>query len=153
MQYVRELHPTYRRIKLTSPAIGTVINGPGAAVPVLKSLLSDAAREKFLVLHLDAHNRIRSFATCGVGDVGNCPVMISGVFQTALLANASGILVGHNHPSGDPNPSVDDRALTFRIQKAGALLDMPLVDHVIIADGRVFSFAEEGILAPRGTAA
>jgi DNA repair protein RadC len=69
------------------------------------------------------------------------------VFKAALLANAFGIIVGHNHPSGDPEPSNDDVVLTHRLVAAGELIGIPLFDHIIVSDGRYVSFLETGRLA------
>jgi DNA repair protein RadC len=67
--------------------------------------------------------------------------------KAAILANAATILCGHNHPSGDPQPSSEDRAITLRLADAGKLLGINVVDHIIIGSaGKYFSFADEGLL-------
>ena len=68
------------------------------------------------------------------------------VFVCAIVARAAAIVLCHNHPSGDPAPSTDDRSVTEQLVAAGKLLDMPVVDHVIIGRGRYTSFAEAGLL-------
>ncbi len=68
------------------------------------------------------------------------------VFRTALLAHAASVVVAHNHPTGDPTPSPDDVALTARLRAAGDLVGVPLTDHVIIGNGRYYSFQEAGSL-------
>ncbi len=68
------------------------------------------------------------------------------VFCAAIAARAAGVIVVHNHPSGDPTPSSEDRAVTRQLVAAGCLLDMPVYDHVIIGEGRYLSFAEAGLL-------
>jgi DNA repair protein RadC len=69
------------------------------------------------------------------------------VYQAALLSNAAGIVVGHNHPSGDPTPSPDDRQLTVRLASAGAVIGVELLDHIVVGhDGRYYSFKERGDL-------
>jgi DNA repair protein RadC len=69
------------------------------------------------------------------------------VYKAAILANAAAILCGHNHPSGDPQPSQEDRAITLRLAEAGKLLGINVVDHIIIGStGKYFSFADEGLL-------
>ena len=68
------------------------------------------------------------------------------MFRAAILANAAGIVAGHNHPSGDPTPSPDDIALTRRLVTAGEVLGVPLLDHIIVGDGRYYSFKEVGCL-------
>jgi len=68
------------------------------------------------------------------------------VFLNAIAARAAAVVLCHNHPSGDPTPSTDDRAVTSQLVAAGRLLDIPVVDHVIIGRGRYTSFAEAGLL-------
>jgi DNA repair protein RadC len=68
------------------------------------------------------------------------------VFREAIAERAASIVLVHNHPSGDPTPSVDDRAITSQLVAAGRLLDIPIQDHVVIGQGRFISFAEEGLL-------
>ena len=69
------------------------------------------------------------------------------VFKVAILANCANILIAHNHPSGDCQPSKEDRAITQRLKEAGALLGINVLDHLVIgAEGRYFSFADEGLL-------
>jgi DNA repair protein RadC len=68
------------------------------------------------------------------------------VFSAAILAGAAAIIVAHNHPSGDPTPSADDRAVTRQLVDAGRLLDLPVYDHVVLAGDRYLSFAEAGLL-------
>jgi DNA repair protein RadC len=68
------------------------------------------------------------------------------VFRAAIAEAAAGIVVLHNHPSGNPTPSADDRAVTRQLVEAGRLLDIPVYDHVIVGGDRYFSFAEAGLL-------
>jgi hypothetical protein len=70
------------------------------------------------------------------------------VFRLAIHVNAAAVILVHNHPSGDPTPSADDRAVTAQLVAAGRLLDMPVADHVVIGRGRYLSFAEGGLLEP-----
>jgi DNA repair protein RadC len=68
------------------------------------------------------------------------------VFKAALLANAAAIVVSHNHPSGDPSPTIDDLEVTTRLVAAGVILGVPLLDHIVVGAGRYFSFKESGRL-------
>ena len=68
------------------------------------------------------------------------------VFKSAILANASGIILVHNHPSGVPYPSADDRSITEMLRESGQLLGIPMYDHVIVGDQAYFSFGEAGLL-------
>jgi DNA repair protein RadC len=68
------------------------------------------------------------------------------VLHAAIEAYAAGMILVHNHPSGDPTPSVEDRGVTKQLVEAGRLLDLPVYDHVIVGGGRHFSFAEAGLI-------
>lgn len=104
--------------------------------------------EVFWILALDAQHRI----------IQNAPIIISTglqncalvhpreVFRAAIVAGAMAVILVHNHPSGDPTPSAEDRALTEQLVAAGKLLDIPVHDHIVIGLGRYRSFAEAGLL-------
>ena len=80
------------------------------------------------------------------GNVSASLVRVGELFRDAVRLDASGVILVHNHPSGDPTPSPDDRVVTDQLVQAGKLLDIPVQDHVIIGRGRYISFAEAGIL-------
>lgn len=71
------------------------------------------------------------------------------VFKAAIVANAAALICAHNHPSGDPEPSREDRAITERLRQAGTLLGIPVLDHIVLGDGTThyFSFADAGLLS------
>jgi len=103
-------------------------------------------REAFLVLHLDQKNRTTGLEVVSIGSLGATLVHPREVFKSAILSNAAAILVFHNHPSGDPTPSREDREMTGRLKSAGEILGIPLIDHVVIASEGYRSFAESGLL-------
>jgi len=80
----------------------------------------------------------------GRGTLDSCTVHPRDVFKAALLANAAGVIVAHNHPSGDPTPSPADIALCSRLRAAGTVVGIELLDFVILGDGRYYSFTEAG---------
>lgn len=108
--------------------------------------LSLETKEHFIVLHLDGKNRISCFDRVSVGSLNQTIVCPMETYKTALLSNAAAILLVHNHPSGDPTPSNEDRSITKRLKEAGELLGIRVLDHVIVGEGRYFSFADGGIL-------
>jgi len=117
---------------------------------LLHAYLADADREHFVVILLDQKHGIIGINTVSIGSLTASVVKPREVFKPAILANAASIICGHNHPSGDPGPSQDDRALTHKLVQAGKLLDIDVLDHVIIgAEGRYFSFADVGLLELR----
>ncbi len=108
--------------------------------------LSECDRERFYAVHLDGQNRVCGVELVSQGTVGSSPVTPREVYKSAILANASGIILVHNHPSGVPSPSADDRSITEMLRESGRIIDIPIYDHVIIGDGKYFSFAEAGLL-------
>ena len=110
------------------------------------SLLSSLDHESFFALLLDAKNRGIRTEQIGRGRITECDVSIREAFVGALREGAAGVVFLHNHPSGDPTPSPEDQALTARLVAAGALLDIPVLDHIIIAREGFFSFAERRLL-------
>lgn len=108
--------------------------------------LSECDRERFYAVHLDGQNRVCGVEFVSQGTVGSSLVTPREVYKSAILANASGLILVHNHPSGVPTPSADDRSITQMIREGGRVLDIPVYDHVIIGDNEYFSFAEAGLL-------
>ena len=103
-------------------------------------------REHFLVLPLTAKNEVLMVADVSVGTLTNTLVHPREVFEPPIRCGAAHIILAHNHPSGDPAPSAEDHRLTRVLKDAGALLGIPVTDHVIIGGEDFFSFAEEGLL-------
>lgn len=108
--------------------------------------LRDLVVEEFHVLTLDAQNRITRDVLVTRGTLTSSLVHPREVFRAAIAEAAAGVIVVHNHPSGHPAPSADDRAVTRQLVEAGRLLDMPVYDHVIVGGDGYFSFAEAGLL-------
>lgn len=103
-------------------------------------------REAFLVLLLDHKNRCVGVTVVSIGSLSASLVHPREVFKAAILANAAAIIVLHNHPSGDPTPSREDRDITSRLKRCGETLGIPLLDHVIVAMDGYRSLAELGLL-------
>jgi DNA repair protein RadC len=103
-------------------------------------------KEQFLCLHLDGKNRIICLDRVSIGSLNQCLVNVREVMKSALLSSAAAILVVHNHPTGDPNPSNEDIAITRRLKEGGDLIGIPLLDHIIIGDGQFVSFVDRGLL-------
>ena len=97
---------------------------------------------------LDRKNKMIGVNTVSVGSLTASVVHPREVFKPAILGNAAAVICGHKHPSGDPQPSQEDRALTTRLVDAGKLLGIQVLDHVIVGDGTAgyFSFADEELL-------
>ena len=108
--------------------------------------LEDLPVEEFHVAVLDAQHRLDRDITITRGILNSSLVHPREVFREAIAERAAAIILVHNHPSGDPPPSADDRAITSQLVAAGRLLDIPVADHVVIGRGRFLSFAEAGLL-------
>jgi DNA repair protein RadC len=122
------------------------IRVPGDVYRYLAPRLADLSAEEFHVLALDSQSGVLRDIPVTRGTLNSSLVHPREVFRGAIAEAAAGIVVVHNHPSGDPTPSADDRAVTRQLVEAGRILDLPVYDHVIIGRGRYVSFAESGLL-------
>ena len=102
--------------------------------------------EHVRVLYLNAKNRIIKSEDISMGNVTSASMDIKCVFSSAIRLKASAIILVHNHPSGDPQPSREDVTSTKRLSEAGQLLDIPVLDHIIIGRGQYKSLTEEGLM-------
>ncbi len=114
----------------------------------IQATIGKADRECFVVLHLDPKNQLIGAELHSVGTVDSAGIYPRDVMKSALLANASALIFGHNHPSGDPEPSLCDREVTRDLVFAARCLQIKVLDHVIIGPdaGRSFSFADQGLI-------
>lgn len=115
-----------------------------AAAAELRQLLQGRRQEHFGVLALDARRRVLAVELISQGSLTQSLAHPREIFRTAIKLGAAGIIVGHNHPSGDPLPSPEDHAVTLRLREAAELLAVPLLDHVIVGDSVCFSYADSG---------
>ncbi len=102
--------------------------------------------EEFVLLCLNRANKLLGWIKVSSGGVTGCLVDPKVIYQVALKVNACGLILAHNHPSGNKTPSESDRALTKKLKGAGKVLDIPVLDHIILTAEDYFSFADEGIL-------
>ena len=122
------------------------IRGPQDVQRFLHERASQELVEVFYVLTLNAQSRVVSCQEVTRGILNSSLVHPREVFRLAIVEGAAGIVVVHNHPSGDPTPSGDDRAVTKQPVDAGRIIDIPVYDHVVIGGSRYVSFAEAGLL-------
>jgi DNA repair protein RadC len=123
---------------------------PADAHAIVRSFIGDSDREHFVVLLLDTRNRAIGVNTVSIGNLNANLVHPREVFKPALLANVASILIAHNHPSGDCEPSAEDFAITERLKQAGELLGVPVVDHLVLGEPGFYSFKEHGTLRGAG---
>ena len=135
-----------RRRKETAPEEKPKIIVSGDAYHLLKGDLIDLPHEEFWVLLLNQAGRVIKKKRISEGGVAGTIVDPRIIFKLALEELASGIVLAHNHPSGDLTPSRADRELTKKLKEAGKLLDIRLMDHIIVGGQKYFSFADENII-------
>jgi DNA repair protein RadC len=120
---------------------------PAEAAPMLAQYIGEADREVFVVAMLTIRHRVLGLNTVSVGCLTSSLVHPREVFKPAILAGAAALLLAHNHPSGDPEPSGEDVALTRRLASAGTLLGIDVLDHVVLGEAVSFvSLRESGVL-------
>ncbi|HNW76342.1 MAG TPA: DNA repair protein RadC [Bacteroidales bacterium] len=113
---------------------------------VLKCAMGDQPYEEFWILILNKANRVIRKCCISEGGISGTVVDPKKIFKIALDHHASSIILGHNHPSGNVQPSEADQKITRKIRESGLMLDIAVLDHVILGDGNYFSFADEGII-------
>ncbi len=135
-----------RRMAAEERQDGIPVRGPRDVHEIFGERLQDLPVEEFHVAVLDSQHRLERDVTVTRGLLNSSLVHPREVFREAIAENAAAIILVHNHPSGDPTPSPDDRLTTEQLVQAGRVLDIPVQDHIIIGRGRYLSFAEAGLL-------
>lgn len=135
-----------RRVAVAQPQKKIRFSSPEACVNFLMPCLRYEGNEKFVVMLLDSKNQLIKMQQVSEGSLNASVVHPREVFAPAVLHRAACVLAAHNHPSGDPAPSREDRRLTSALKETGIVMGIPLLDHIIIGDGRYFSFRENGYL-------
>ncbi|MCI0710155.1 MAG: DNA repair protein RadC [Chloroflexi bacterium] len=120
-----------------------VIERPTDAASLIIHQLTAQLQEELVVILLDAHNGVMDVQTVYIGSLNATVVRVAEVFRPAIVQNAAGMIVAHNHPSGDIQPSPQDVSLTETLVNAGRHLDIPILDHLIIASGQWLSMREK----------
>lgn len=134
LQVVRESTGLYGISRFTEPH---------EAADMVRPLISASDRELFLVMSVNTRMEPMAVEIVSVGTLNACLVEMREVFKHAILNNAAGIVCFHNHPSGDAEPSREDRLMTEKLRAAGELLGIPLVDHIIVTEEQYYSFKEQ----------
>lgn len=143
LQAALELSRRHLAISLREP---DALNASHKVKGYLKACLRDLKHEVFAALLLDTQHRILSFEQLSIGTIDHATVYPREVVRLMLKYHASAVIFAHNHPSGCPDASDADIRLTHKLKEALALLDIRVLDHFIVADQHVVSFAEQGLL-------
>jgi DNA repair protein RadC len=122
------------------------LTSPEAVAAYCRAALEGLKNEVFEVIYLNTRNRVIRMERLSEGTLDQTAVYPRRLIEGALARRAAGVVLVHNHPSGDPSPSAEDKALTRRLVAAARLVDLAVLDHVIVGEGRHFSFREAGLL-------
>lgn len=134
-----------RRLISSTPAERPRVSSPADAANLLMTEMAFLEQEHLRLVLLDTRNHVLSIPTIYIGSLNTSVLRVGELFRAAIKENAAAIIVAHNHPSGDPAPSPEDIRVTAQIVKAGKLLDIDVLDHVIIGRQRFVSLKERGL--------
>ena len=132
-----------RRLLLAQPEERLQVRSPADLVPILTLEMAPLDQETLRVVLLNTKNQVIKFTDVYRGSVNSSLVRISEVFKEAVRVNAAAIIVAHNHPSGDPTPSIEDVRVTEQIVAAGKLLEIEVLDHLVIGERKIVSLREK----------
>jgi DNA repair protein RadC len=134
-----------RRMAQECPDERASVNSPADAAALVSYEMSALEQEHLRVILLDTRNRVLGITEIYKGSVSSSQIHVGEIFKDAIRRNAPALIVVHNHPSGDPTPSPDDVVVTRAIVQAGKLLDVDVLDHIVIGQGRWVSLKERGL--------
>ncbi len=145
MPTIRQNQLKIRHVRVADPQAiyQRSILAPSDLADVARRLIGDSPQEVFLLFHLTVKNTLLGYTEIARGAIDACPVDPRILFGAALTSGAVGIAVAHNHPSGNPTPSVEDRVLTERIARGAEILGLELLDHVVVTHDAYQSLAPE----------
>jgi DNA repair protein RadC len=122
------------------------IKNPESVVKAIRATIRDKAKEHFKLILLNPRNKIIGISTISVGTLNASLVHPREVFKDAIMHSAASVVLAHNHPSGDPEPSEDDLKITKKLVESGKILGIEVIDHIIVARNGFKSFKEEGLI-------
>jgi len=135
-----------RREDLEPELINFDIKNPETVVKAIRAGIKDKAKEHFKLILLNPRNKIIGISTISIGTLNASLVHPREVFKDAIVHSAASVVLAHNHPSGDPEPSEDDLTITKRLTEAGKILGVEVIDHIIVGKNGFFSFKEKGLV-------
>ena len=122
------------------------ITSPQDMFTIFKIMFLNLVQEVFIVYWLNSANKVIGFDTISTGNLNSSIVHPREVFRGAVVSSCASIILAHNHPSGNPEPSAEDISITKKIHEAGKLLDIPVFDHIIFAGESYTSFVEKRLI-------
>lgn len=143
--FVAEAARVYETRLEAAPDEALFVDGPSVAYQLLRPEMAHLAQEQLRTINLTTKHRMLASHLIYQGTLRSTTVRLAEVFRPAIIERASGLIVVHNHPSGDPSPSQDDIRTTRQLVEAGKLLDIEVLDHVVIAASGYVSLRERGL--------
>ncbi len=139
---------TTRLLRESGPWYAETVKCPADVVQIMHDHLDleNCDREHFIVIYLDRKGGTNAICIVSVGGLNSSIVHPREVFKTALLTSSASIILVHNHPSGDPAPSIEDKDVTKRLVDAGRIMGIDVLDHIIIGVGKYCSLKEKGLM-------
>ncbi len=134
-----------RRLTLEAPELSGAISSPADAAELVRYEMQGLVQEQLWVILLDTRNRKIWIDKVYTGSLNSSMVRVGELFRAAIQRSAASIILVHNHPSGDPSPSPEDAALTRAAVEAGKLMDIEVLDHLVIGNGKFVSMKEKGL--------
>jgi DNA repair protein RadC len=134
-----------RRLLVATPQERPTIKSPAEAATLLMGEMGLLEQEHMRAVILDSKNHVIKVHTVYIGSLNSAVVRVGELFREAIRINAAAVIVAHNHPSGDPTPSPEDVHVTRQIVEAGKLLNIDVLDHLVISQGRWVSLKERGL--------
>jgi DNA repair protein RadC len=122
------------------------IKDPQSVIKAIRASIQDKAKEHFKLILLNPRNKIIGISTISIGILNASLVHPREVFKDAITHSAASVVLAHNHPSGDPEPSEDDLTITKRLIEAGKILGIEVLDHILVVKNGFFSFKEKGLI-------
>jgi DNA repair protein RadC len=122
------------------------IKDPAAVVKAIRASIKDKAKEHFKLILLNPRNKIIRISTISIGTLNASLVHPREVFQDAIVHSAASVVLAHNHPSGDPEPSEDDIKITKKLVESGKILGIDVIDHIVVGKNSFLSFKERGLI-------
>jgi DNA repair protein RadC len=122
------------------------IKNPEAVCKVISSSIKEKAKEHFKLILLNSRNKKIGISTISIGTLTTSLVHPREVFKEALAHSAASVILAHNHPSGDPEPSEDDLKITRKLVESGKILGVEVIDHIIVGKNSFYSFREKGLI-------
>ncbi len=139
-----------RRAEAPAPDARYAIHSPADAARLLLPVMRHLDREHFRAVLLNTRHEVLAMTEVAVGNLDSAPIHPREVFKEAVRRSAAAVIIAHNHPSGNPEPSADDLTITERLRAAGRIVGIEVLDHLIIGHGSYVSLRERGVMEGGG---